>query len=582
MNFIENLGLDFLTDTEEDTESLLKAICAEGKEINGYYNRPYLNREFGRPQFIVRTMPNTNGDGLIISGLDTHVSGTAVWNVGVRLSFNSAEDKDPLSRKILAYNYETGTGGAVINLVNADVLPSFLPYDKIVAQMIAFPFEINYYENEEAYADAQQDGFNGKKLLLADGTICPIGILQNKEEKTSDEEDLTLIRGTVKKARMGMSEFCGEKIYNFIDVIISTQFGDLEIVHTAEQVEESQIGLIKEGSVVYGLFALSGDVAIKEYDKGYILDFEHNLAVLRHVIQQGEAERLQVILSDNSEYTSDWVNKTYCGKEEIITRLNHVHNSNTERSFFANFATIVKVDDEEDNGLPYSVGDRCLVIAMKDENNFESICFMECDEENKISKITVTRDSRYHFKLDKTESYPDIFDFDLPCNFYESMIARSYLHGFIDSEISREEIEQKTVRTEHYKKNARFAIQSLKKKPAADAVEDLSRLFSYMFVKSIELELYNEKFSAAYEINIFDNPYAFRSLYESNEKNEELRKHLNTSYKLGKQFMNDFFSHRMHLNTEEGYEDDLTACLVFSQQIGEFYAKTKLKRLKDS
>ena len=415
MFYIENLGLQFLTDTEEHAMSLCSAVCAQGKAIVGYYDRPYLNHEFGWPQFIVRTGPTEDGQKIEVTGMDVHLSGVTQWKFGIRHATSSVENNDPLTRKVMAYKTEDGSGAAMIHLVNADVLPSFLPDDEITAQMVGFPVDIHYYENEDSYAESQEGELDGKKLLLGDGTLFPVGLLSHKENKTPEEEDLMLIRGTVKTAQMGLVKFGEDKGWNFVDVVIGTQFGDLEIVHTPEQVDESENKLIKEGSVVNGLFLLSGDVAIKEYKEGYILDFEHNLALLRHTLQVGEAERLKVALSDNAEYFSEWADETYIGKDAIVERFKYVQDSNPERPFFAHFATIIEIADGEEE-VSHAVGERCIIIALETEEKLDSICFMECDEDNKISRIEVTRNPRYHFKIDEKKVYhtplDDIEDFE--------------------------------------------------------------------------------------------------------------------------------------------------------------------------
>lgn len=572
MNYIENLGLEMLMADEESTMRLCQTICSEGKTINGYYNRPYINCELGNPQFIIRTCPSGDGNHLLISGLDTHMVGSTVWKIGITHSYKSNDENDPLSKRVLAYNSEDGRGGVVINLVNADVLPSFLEGDEIVAQMIGFPVHIHYYADEESYVDSQEEMLNGRKMLLADGALMPVGLFLDKENKSQEDECLTLIRGTVKRARMGIVKFGDEEFKNYIVVTINTQFGDLQIAHTATQVDESELALIKVGAIVSGIFALSGDVAIDGYEGGLIRDFNHNLALLRYTLQAGETERLASVLSDDAEYVSEWIDMTYHGKEEIIDRFNYVMEDNPEGPFFAHFATIISIDDGEED-LSYTVGDRCIIIAMGTEDNLESICFMECDEENRISKIVVTRNSRYHFKLDEKKEYPDPYDLEPLKDFYESIVARSHFHGFLDNELAREEVEANSHKADYYEKMARAAINCLGKDPKDDVHEAISQIFANLFIKAIELALYGTARSSK-ELNYFEP-------YESDEKNELLKKRLNAAYKLGEQYYKDFALYRQGLQTEDGYEEDLVSALVFVQQIGEIYAKKELKKIRE-
>ena len=409
MFYIENLGLEFLTDTEENAMALCSAVCAQGKPIVGYYDRAYLNHEFGWPQFIVRTGPTGEDNKVEVKGMDVHLSGVTHWTFGIRHATHSVENEDPLTRKVFAYKTDDGSGAAMIHLVNADVLPSFLPDDEITAQMVGFPVDIHYYEDEEKYAESQEGELDGKKLLLGNGTIFPVGLLSHKENKTSEEEDLMLIRGTVKSAQMGLVQFGEDKGWNFVDVVIGTQFGDLEIVHTLEQISEPERKIIKEGAIVNGLFMLSGDVAIKDYKEGYILDFKHNLALLRHTLQAGEAERLKVVLSDDAEYYSEWADETYIGKDAIVDRLNYVQDSNPERPFFAHYAIITDIVDGDEE-VTHDVGERCIIIALENEDKLDSICFMECNDDNKITRIEVTRNPRYRFKIDEKKIYNTPFD----------------------------------------------------------------------------------------------------------------------------------------------------------------------------
>jgi methylenetetrahydrofolate dehydrogenase (NADP+)/methenyltetrahydrofolate cyclohydrolase len=169
---------------------------------------------------------------------------------------------------------------------------------------------------------------------------------------------------------------------------------------------------IKEGAVVYGAFYLSGDVAIREYKKGYILDEEHNLALLRYTFQEGAPERLRGALSEKIEYFSEWVQTTFVGIDNIIERFKYVNELNPDRPFFAHFATITDIVEGAEE-TTHAIGERCIVIAVGEEYNLDSICFMKCDAENKISRIEVTRNPRYRFELDEKKVYDLPFDNDL-------------------------------------------------------------------------------------------------------------------------------------------------------------------------
>ena len=143
--FLENFGLDFFTEEEETFTNLMKFVASEGKPITGYYGLPYFNHHFGEVQIILNTEHNDSGEGLSVTGLDTHASGRAVWEVRLSEVNIDRKDKDTLSKRVVVSRMDGSGGMAVVNLVNADVMPSFLEGDTVKMQMIAFPKLIEYF-----------------------------------------------------------------------------------------------------------------------------------------------------------------------------------------------------------------------------------------------------------------------------------------------------------------------------------------------------------------------------------------------------------------------------------------------------
>jgi hypothetical protein len=207
-----------------------------------------------------------------------------------------------------------------------------------------------------------------------------------------------MIKGIVKMVQPGLIKFGKMISYDYMDVVISTEFGDLEIVHTMDQIHEDQRELVKVGSIVSGMFILTGDVAIASYKNGIVKNKKNHLALLRYTLQSGDPERLRYVLSENVEYISDNAKTTFVGIDSVIDRFKFVRKSNPDTSFFALNAKIISVDEGEEI-LPHKVGDDCVVIAMNDKTNYISICFIEMDKDKKISKIHITTNPRYHFRV---------------------------------------------------------------------------------------------------------------------------------------------------------------------------------------
>lgn len=51
--------------------------------------------------------------------------------------------------------------------------------------------------------------------------------------------------------------------------------------------------------------------------------------------------------------------------------------------------------------MEYPVGTRCIVLADGDADDYESIAFMTMDDNGMITKIKISTDGRYHFKIDE-------------------------------------------------------------------------------------------------------------------------------------------------------------------------------------
>lgn len=405
-NFIENLGLEFLTETEEDRAALLGVVAQSGKAIIGYYGYPYINRHFGDAQFIVRTWINEEMKNIEIIGMDTHCSGNCVWEARLFDTIDM-KDSDPTERRVILLRKDDGSGMVVANIVNADVLPSFLKYDIIKLQMIAFPLLINYYANEDEYEDAQVPEKDGKKWMLDDGTIFPSGFLFNHDphrpenEKNYVLDDNVLMKGTVKGLYHGVIDSPEGEFNAFIRSVVETQFGDIEIVHTIDQVSEEQRKNLKKGAVVSGVFVISGDAAIDEYEDGFVKDSNHNLLLLRYIFEQGEAERIRYVLAEDACYSSEASRKKLSGRDEIIAHLSYVQEQNKDKCF-ASLATITSVDDCSGNLADfYDVGTRCIVLTEKEKGVYDSIVFVNINQDGLMSEITITTDSCYHFKLDE-------------------------------------------------------------------------------------------------------------------------------------------------------------------------------------
>ena len=295
-------------------------------------------------------------------------------------------------------------GGLVpIELITADVLSSLMKDDKVAVQVLALPLDIKYYATEEEYAEAQPDGKDGHKWLIGNGSLVALSFLYNhsleryEQGKDYETDRYVQFTATVKKIYNGIFEIDGNQHNAYIRCYADTEYGELEFDHTLEQVPEEMRENIKVGSIISGTCILSGDVAIREYENGIVKDFDHNLRLLRYSLGKGDPERLAKVLAPNVVFETDTSGKSYHGARSIIDRFTYIHN-NRDSEYSTYFATITEVDEP---GMEYPVGTRCIVLAEGDADDYESIAFITVDDNGMITKIKISTDGRYHFKIDE-------------------------------------------------------------------------------------------------------------------------------------------------------------------------------------
>ena len=575
--FLEDYGLDYFTEDEDTFRALMMLVAQDGKAITGYYGLPYLNLHLGAVQLIERIDRNEEGN-YEAAGLDSHLSGNQIWTVRVHGASIDRTDGDALQKRVLVSRAD-GDGMAVVNLVNADVLPSYLEDDLITMQMIGLPRLMEYFEDEDAYTDSLPPMESGKKLLLEDGSVFPTGFMRNRMvdspefESDEDLDDLTNIRGTVKALYHGKFRFQGQEENLFIRCVIDTQFGPLEIVHTYDQIAEAQRGSIRKGAIVNFYGILSGDVAINEYENGIVRDEEHNLAALRYAFVKGDPERLRSILADNASYRAESDDLLFQGAGEIIKRIRYVQSCNQEEKdrYYAHMATICAVD----GNAAYAPGKRCVVLAHGGENRYESIAFIEVDEAGLIESIVTSTDARYRFVLDEKPEKRSVFDdVELPTSVEAPMLARARWIGILDDEIADEAVLSSAACTGEFESNADRVLEAA---PAdLDANRDAlpENVFGYLFAAAAESDplcRHSDKPDRKGPAGSFSAADAWAGAVRSHP-DPEVQAVLDAAFETGKQFYKDFHFFQMR-QTEDAFDENLRRALILVQMLGAYYAR---------
>ena len=583
--YLENFDLDFFREDDNTFMGLMTHVAKEGIGITGYYGLPYFNLHYGDVQMILRTDHREGGDGLEVRGLDTHAKGNAIWECRLNSIDINRKERDKLSRRVMVTKLDGSGGMAVVTLVNADVLPSFLEDDTIKMQMIGFPELIQYFENEDAYAAVQPTLRGGQKFMLSEGSVFPSGFMRNRSPEDPDFEsdehldDITNIRGTVKECYYGRFTLDDESHDTFVFCDIDTEFGPLQLVHTIGQVEESQRKNMKPGALVnfYGL--LSGDVAIYEYEKGIIRDTEHNLAALRYMFSGNDPDRIRSILSDDCVYCAEYNGSTYTGPDAIIERMRFVQGDHSEKCY-AHLATITEIDPGEIE-LAYPIGTRCLVLASGEETRYESIAFVDLNDDGNVCRIVTSVEPRYRFRIDEKPKKRNIFeDVKLPESVAEPILMRARFHAIIDESIADEAILNDTEENKAYEDNVHRMLETMPTEADVDRDRLIANLFGYLFAKAAEMEytrehpsglrgIFHSRLTASYTPDD-----AWRGVIQST-LGKDRHKKLEDIMELGRQFYKDFKFFQDN-NTSEEYDDNLMRALVLVQRLGRFYSRKGL------
>ncbi len=578
----ECLGIEDIMDNEENAMALVSHALENGKSAIGYYGKPYIHHRFGRMEMILQT--EIENEEIKLTGVDMHVAGSSVWKL--RCIYDITPDDWNNTDKRMIFSNLNGRGVVPIELMNSDVIPSYLEDDVITMQVVAFAEHIEYYENEDEYVNSLNSTEMGKTFGLEEGTVLPIELFSNNEEPDEEKQldrGLALIRGKVKGAYWGTFSLSDTEYETFIYCRIDTEFGELEIIHSPDQIVDEQQVNLKTGATVSGLVRFSGDVAICEYEDGIVKDEENNLRLLRSILEGEDANRLSQVLVEDALYFSENLNELFEGKQTIIDRFNLVSEARRDNNI-ETYTSLAAITDFSDGiELTEKIGTRCIIVSNDEKDNYYCIVFVKYNDNGEITKINTTCDSRYIFKLDETLPIENPFENAIvPGTYFDAMINRAKFHGFLDealdADVERGEILGSSNYID-YRENAKSLIAAWPEGIKSGDNEYMSRAFGYLFAKAMEfiseenVESYQKKrvedsvLIASYRPNdCWDDKY--NSVFE----NREIHKKLELANKYGRQFHRDYLNYNQdNKSPDEIYnEDEIINALTMVQQLGEY------------
>lgn len=382
-NFSNYFGFCFTEKNKHLLEDFIKMIAINGKHIYGYHGHPYSNFYFEDAKFVLRMLVDKEKGELGTLGTDNQTTGNSIWNVKVSIMDVNPKDADILQKRCAVTKID-GNGLAIVNIINADILPNFLPETELKLQMTAFPIHIEYFQNEEQY----RENFDANERLFADGTVSPALFLNRNIDDSelierSVIDSINYVKGKVIAIDNKEVKIDDKLLDKYLSVIVDTDFGELEIMQPTDSLKDEQKEKIKIGATVYGLFYLSGDAAISEYKDGIIFDETHHLELLRGIYSGEDVNRLNYVIEDNTKYRF-LSNEEYVGKENIIKNIEKYINNNL----------CVQKGIITDENL---YNKQCLIISEKE--NYKYLLFLDVFENGRIKEINIVNSSEYSFEI---------------------------------------------------------------------------------------------------------------------------------------------------------------------------------------
>lgn len=584
-NCLGSYGLDFFEENDETMTGVVGYVVSKGKGFSSYYGAPYLFMPLGHVEFWVGTEKGKGGN-FQVSSFHTHCGGRNIWEM-ICSDIDLTPKACPKNERILMMSRSADSGGMLpVDIINADVLPSFLKGDKLKLQIVAPCLDVQYYATEDEYDDAQPEDKHGKKWLISDGALMALSFLGNhlvgnyEEGKEYENDAYVTFKATVKALYHGAFELEGNRENTFIRCVADTQYGELEFHHSVEQVPEDMRKNIKVGSIISGVCILSADAAIEEYESGIVKDFDHDLRLLRYTLKKGQAERLRSVLTEESVYETDTSGTSYHGADEIIDRFNFVE-ENHKGEYFAHMAEITEI---EESSLDFPVGTKCIVLAADEEDHYESIVFISVDGEGNISQIKVSTDSRYHFRVERPERIKTpLDDIEIPESVADPILARAKFHGFLDWETDFGQIADDPYYSAHAY-NAKEMLNALRANPQPDEKQAVDNILGYLFAKAVEEVVNHNRENPNYEPRLTASYRPNDALHGQLISTLEPEKHaaLENAMELAQQFGNDFYSFMdMADKTEDDFEEIFLQAAIIVQRIGQIYANNGFDSMRE-
>lgn len=423
-----SFGMPFLDERTHSLVQLLERAYKEGTHYRNYYGTDYINLWFKSKGVFVsgNRIADGNDFQLILDtvreagelradGYDMHETGDCEVELMIVQEYKSVLKRSKTRKQLLMKSKENGNNLLFVDVLNADIIPSFLPGDVLKLQLAGIAEEVHYFKDEEEYKKYAQEN---NQTYLEDGELLSEGWLVNEcsnldeSEKRPQFSDLVRVRGKVEYGYINEIEYNSEgDLTSYNHFWIETKIGSLDIVHSYEQVTNKDLKIIDRGSIFVGLVRLQGDAMNDEYENGMVLNEINNLKALRYAIYTNQPDRISsfvredVVLDhgkldltnkDANEYDIEKTGQTVL-QEGLITLKSMIGLYNEEVEGCRTYiASIVKSPEKPE----FEQGRNCIFFSGEKRNQSDIIILIDCDNEGMISRIYFRDNYEYTLSAD--------------------------------------------------------------------------------------------------------------------------------------------------------------------------------------
>lgn len=392
----EFFGIEELDETRK--KALMSFVGMRGKVYQGYGNQGFIRKTINCLDYYMRVNMDGGLSKLEYKHPYFHNSSYDVVELTVD---NPCIEMDPNDRnhRVISGFCKRGSCYAVVNLINADVLPCFVEGTCIEAQIIAYPYGIiRRYKDEDEY---KKSVLNDREVRNHMKSYIPTGYVDEyvaplKED--TEGPDTVFLMGEIVTIRRRSSELFAEKEYN--QATIHTDLGRISIIFTDDQLVNGDKKPLEEGSIIAGNFWLEGDPAIY-WHENYSLRRSDVLLLLQNTIEFGDAERLRKVLAPDVVFSTVNSDEEFKGIDAVINRFNDVnqHVKNTPFAYLGVIKRKKKKAIKKDNKPGFCRRTKCVVIAYGNPHNHETLVFINRNEQHLIKRITIEYSDDYFYNV---------------------------------------------------------------------------------------------------------------------------------------------------------------------------------------